>query len=107
MKAPKQFFRNNTANRAGPCSGEAMLAAGVKRFVFSSTAAPTAIPSALRLQRTMPSIHQCLRRVEAAGRAHAPMVHQIHGLGYASLRYFNAAGASRPDQGKPTSRRRI
>ena len=26
--------------------------------------------------------------------------HRIHGLRYASLRYFNAAGASRPDQGE-------
>jgi len=37
MKAPATFFRNNTANALTLL--EAMLAAGVKRFVFSSTAA--------------------------------------------------------------------
>src|SRR6266700_7008302 len=37
MKAPEQFFRNNTANTLTFL--EAMLTAGVKRFVFSSTAA--------------------------------------------------------------------
>src|ERR1039457_6002950 len=37
MKAPEEFFRNNTSNALTLL--EAMLAARVKRFVFSSTAA--------------------------------------------------------------------
>jgi UDP-glucose 4-epimerase len=37
MKAPETFFRNNTANALTLL--EAMLGAGVKRFVFSSTEA--------------------------------------------------------------------
>ncbi len=99
MKAPEQFFRNNTANALTLL--EAMLAAGVKRFVFSSTAALYGNP-----ERTPIAEDDALHPTNAYGESKLLVermlrwFHQIHGLGYASLRYFNAAGASRPDQGE-------
>jgi UDP-glucose 4-epimerase len=99
MKAPEQFFRNNTANALTLL--EAMLAAGVKRFVFSSTAALYGNP-----ERTPIAEDDPLHPTNAYGESKLLVermlrwFHQIHGLGYASLRYFNAAGASRPDQGE-------
>jgi UDP-glucose 4-epimerase len=99
MKAPEQFFRNNTANALTLL--EAMLAARVKRFVFSSTAALYGNP-----ERTPIAEDDALHPTNAYGESKLLVermlrwFHQIHGLGYASLRYFNAAGASRPDQGE-------
>ena len=99
MKAPETFFRNNTANALTLL--EAMLAAGVKRFVFSSTAALYGNP-----ERTPIEENDALRPTNAYGESKLLVermlawFHQIHALRYASLRYFNAAGASRPDRGE-------
>ena len=99
MKAPEQFFRNNTANALTLV--EAMLAAGIKHLVFSSTAALYGNP-----ERTPIEEEDLLRPTNAYGESKLLMervlawFHQIHGLRYASLRYFNAAGASRPDKGE-------
>jgi len=99
MKAPEAFFRNNTANALTLL--EAMLGAGVKRFVFSSTAALYGNP-----ERTPIEENDALRPTNAYGESKLLVermlawFHQIHGLRYASLRYFNAAGASRPDKGE-------
>jgi UDP-glucose 4-epimerase len=99
MKAPETFFRNNTANALTLL--EAMLATGVKRFVFSSTAALYGNPERTPIEEDDP-----LRPTNAYGESKLLVermlawFHQIHGLRYASLRYFNAAGALRPDQGE-------
>src|SRR5271157_960223 len=99
MKAPETFFRNNTANALTLL--EVMLAAGVKRFVFSSTAALYGNP-----KRTPIEEDDLLHPTNAYGESKLLVermlawLHQIHGLRYASLRYFNAAGASRPDKGE-------
>ncbi|MFY9843091.1 MAG: UDP-glucose 4-epimerase GalE [Terriglobales bacterium] len=99
MKAPETFFRNNTANALTLL--EVMLAAGVKRFVFSSTAALYGNP-----KRTPIEEDDLLDPTNAYGESKLLVermlgwFHQIHGLRYASLRYFNAAGASRPDKGE-------
>jgi len=99
MKAPEQFFRNNSANALTLL--EAMLAAGVKRFVFSSTAALFGNP-----ERTPIEEDDALRPTNAYGESKLLVermlawFHQIHGLRYASLRYFNAAGAARSDKGE-------
>lgn len=99
MKAPEQFFRNNTANALTLL--EAMLAAGVKRFVFSSTAALFGNPERTPIEEDDP-----LHPTNAYGESKLLVermlawFHQIRGLRYASLRYFNAAGAARPDQGE-------
>jgi UDP-glucose 4-epimerase len=99
MKAPEEFFRNNTSNALTLL--EAILAARVKRFVFSSTAALFGNP-----ERTPIEEHDPVHPTNAYGESKLLVermlawFHQIHGLHYASLRYFNAAGASRPDQGE-------
>ncbi len=99
MKAPETFFRNNTANALALL--EAMLAAGVKRFVFSSTAALYGNPERTPIEET-DAIHPTNAYGESKLLVERMLAwfHQIHGLHYASLRYFNAAGAARPDKGE-------
>ncbi len=93
MKAPEEFFRNNTANSLTLL--EAVLAAGVKCFVFSSTAALYGNPERTPIEEADP-----LRPTNAYGESKLLVermlawFHRIHGLRYASLRYFNAAGAA-------------
>jgi UDP-glucose 4-epimerase len=92
MKRPEIYFRNNTA--ATLTLLEAMMTTGHDRLVFSSTAAcygepeSTPIVEDAKLQPTNPYgeskllVEDMLRWVNLA-----------HGLRYASLRYFNVAGA--------------
>ncbi|HYX68797.1 MAG TPA: UDP-glucose 4-epimerase GalE [Terriglobales bacterium] len=92
MKVPEAFFRNNTAGTLALL--EAMVAAGVGKLVFSSTAALYGEPERLPIRETDP-----LRPTNAYGESKLLVeqmlawFHRIHGLRYASLRYFNAAGA--------------
>lgn len=91
MKEPGRFFENNLVNSLRLI--ESAMRAGVKRFVFSSTAAvyqssdeplteesplgPTSVYGQTKLM-----IEQALE-----------WYRQIHGLHFAALRYFNACGA--------------
>ncbi len=99
MKSPEAFFRNNTANALAVL--EAMLAAGVMRFVFSSTAALFGNPARTPIEEEDP-----LEPTNAYGESKLLVermlewFHRIHGLRYSSLRYFNAAGAAAPDHGE-------
>src|ERR1700733_7879160 len=92
MKHPEIYFRNNTA--ATLTLLEAMLATGHDRLVFSSTAAcygepeSTPILEDAKLQPTNPYGESKLL-VEHMLR----WVNLIYGFKYASLRYFNVAGA--------------
>ena len=99
MKAPEEFFRNNTANALTLL--ETMLAVRAKRFVFSSTAALFGNPERTPIEEDDP-VHPTNAYGESKLLVERMLTwfHQIHGLRYASLRYFNAAGASRPDQGE-------
>jgi UDP-glucose 4-epimerase len=92
MQCPEIYFRNNSASTLSLL--EATLACGPKRLVFSSTAAvygePESIPiqEDARLSPTNP-YGQSKLLVEQM----LAWFHRIHGLRYASLRYFNVAGA--------------
>lgn len=92
MVRPEIYFRNNTASTLSLL--EAILAHGPRRLVFSSTAAvygePEAvpIPESARLEPTN-TYGESKLLVEHMLR----WFNQIHGLRYASLRYFNVAGA--------------
>ncbi|AXC10472.1 UDP-glucose 4-epimerase [Acidisarcina polymorpha] len=92
MKHPEVYFRNNTASTLSLL--EAMIATKVERLVFSSTAAvygepeSTPIREDAKLQPTN-TYGESKLLVEHMLR----WIHQIHGLRYASLRYFNVAGA--------------
>jgi UDP-glucose 4-epimerase len=99
MRHPETFFRNNTANALAVL--EAMLAADVKRFVFSSTAALYGNPARSPIRE-----EDALRPTNAYGESKLlaermlEWFHRIHGLRYATLRYFNAAGAASADRGE-------
>jgi UDP-glucose 4-epimerase len=99
MKSPETFFRNNTANTLTLL--ETMLKSGVNRLVFSSTAALYGNPARTPIMEDDP-----LEPTNAYGESKLLVermlhwFHRIHGLRYASLRYFNAAGAAAPDRGE-------
>ncbi len=92
MRRPEIYFRNNTASTLTLL--EAMLATGHDKLVFSSTAAcygepeTTPIREDAKLAPTNPYGESKLL-VEHMLR----WMNQIHGFRYASLRYFNVAGA--------------
>lgn len=92
MKKPEIYFRNNSASTLGLL--EAMLASGVNRLVFSSTAAVYGEPETTPILETAP-----LRPTNAYGESKLLVeqmlawLNRIHGFRYASLRYFNVAGA--------------
>jgi UDP-glucose 4-epimerase len=92
MKVPEIYFRNNTVGTLTLL--EAMLATGHNRLVFSSTAAcygepvTTPILEDARLQPTNAYGESKLLVEQMLG-----WFNRIHGLRYASLRYFNVAGA--------------
>jgi UDP-glucose 4-epimerase len=92
MIRPETFFRNNTASSLALL--EAMLAQGPRRLVFSSTAAVYGEPE------SVPIVENArLHPTNAYGESKLLFEHmlgwfnRIHGLHYASLRYFNVAGA--------------
>ncbi len=98
MVHPEIFFRNNTASTLSLL--EAMLACGPKRLVFSSTAAVYGEPESLPIQedaRLAPAnpYGQSKLLVEQM----LAWFNRIHGLRYASLRYFNVAGAHQGPSG--------
>jgi UDP-glucose 4-epimerase len=93
MQDPSKYFRNNVAN--GINLLDAMVEAGVKKFVFSSTCATYGTPEKVPLDERLPQ-----KPINPYGQSKL-MFEQIlkwydmiHGLIYVNLRYFNAAGAS-------------
>ena len=99
MKAPEEFFRNNTSNALTLL--EALLGARVERFVFSSTAALYGNPERIPIEEDDPVLPtNAYGESKLLVERMLAWFHQIHGLRYASLRYFNAAGAYRPDKGE-------
>ena len=92
MQRPELYFSNNSASSL--TLFQAMLAAGVKKLVFSSTAAVYGEP-----EHTPIVEESALRPTNPYGESKLLVeqmlswLHRIHGLRYASLRYFNVAGA--------------
>src|SRR5579871_1701109 len=92
MQKPEIYFRNNTAGTLTLL--EAMTATEHNRLVFSSTAACYGEP-----EKTPIMEDARLQPTNAYGESKLLVEHmlrwfnQIHGLRYASLRYFNVAGA--------------
>ncbi|HKZ65855.1 MAG TPA: UDP-glucose 4-epimerase GalE, partial [Chitinophagaceae bacterium] len=93
MKKPELYFQNNTANSLNLLV--AMLEAHVDTFIFSSTAAVYGTPRKVPIEESAP-----LEPTNAYGASKLLVeniiawFHQIHGLRYTSLRYFNACGAA-------------
>ena len=92
MQKPEIYFRNNSASTLSLL--EAMLATGVNRLVFSSTAAVYGEPESTPIHEDAP-----LHPTNTYGESKLLVEHmlhwinRIHGFRYASLRYFNVAGA--------------
>ena len=92
MQKPEIYFRNNTASTLALL--EAMHATGTNRLVFSSTAAVYGEPKSTPIEETA-----ALAPTNAYGESKLMVeqmlgwFHRVHGLRYASLRYFNVAGA--------------
>lgn len=92
MAAPGAYFRNNVANTLNLL--EAMVPAGVRRLIFSSTCAVYGNPRQVPIAEDHPQepanpygesklfVEKMLKWYE-----------QAFGLGWVALRYFNAAGA--------------
>ncbi len=92
MQCPELYFRNNTASTLTLL--EAMLAVGPRKLVLSSTAACYGEP------RSIPILEDAsLQPTNPYGESKLLVEHmlrwfnQLHGFRYASLRYFNVAGA--------------
>ena len=97
VKRPERFYDNNVAGALTLL--DVMCSAGVKPFVFSSTCAIYGEPQRLPMDEAHPQapvspygwtklmIERASRDIAAA-----------HGLAFAHLRYFNAAGAC-PEEG--------
>ena len=92
MSKPEIYFRNNTASTLALL--EAMLAHGPRRLVFSSTAAVYGEPESVPITEDAR-----LKPTNAYGESKLLVeqmltwLNRIHGFRYASLRYFNVAGA--------------
>jgi len=88
-----KYFRNNVANTVNLLN--AAVACGVRKIVFSSSCATYGLPEQVPISEDAPQqpvnpygeskliVEKMLRWYD-----------QLHGLEFASLRYFNAAGAS-------------
>jgi UDP-glucose 4-epimerase len=93
VRDPGRFYRANVTG--GLNLLDAMAAAGVRRLVFSSTAAVYGEPDAVPIREDAP-----LRPVNSYGESKLaferalPWYRRAHGLCHVSLRYFNACGAT-------------
>jgi UDP-glucose 4-epimerase len=98
MRFPERFFAVNTGGSATLL--EALIRHGVERFVLSSTAAVYGEPERTPIEEDDP-----LLPTNAYGESKLLIErmlawhHRIHGLEFAALRYFNAAGGT-PDRGE-------
>jgi UDP-glucose 4-epimerase len=98
MRRPGLYFRNNTAATLSLL--EAMVAEGPRRLVFSSTAAVYGEPETVPIEEDAR-----LSPTNAYGESKLLVERmlawfsRIHGLRYASLRYFNVAGAAEDADG--------
>lgn len=98
MAKPEVYFRNNSAATLSLL--EAMRITGVRRLVFSSTAAVYGEPATTPIREDAP-----LQPTNPYGESKLIVekmlswMYRVHGFPYASLRYFNVAGAA-PGRGE-------
>ncbi|RKQ30223.1 UDP-glucose 4-epimerase GalE [Oceanobacillus halophilus] len=92
MQKPLQYFDNNVYGTQVLL--QAMVEAGVKHIVFSSTAATYGEPESVPIMESLPT-----KPTSTYGETKLTMekmmkwTEQAHGIKYVSLRYFNVAGA--------------
>lgn len=95
VENPLKYYRNNTANSRSLL--ESAVGAGVRHFIFSSTAATYGIPETVPVTEDAPQrpinpygMSKLMTEIMLADVAAA------HPINYCALRYFNVAGAD-PD----------
>jgi UDP-glucose 4-epimerase len=102
MERPLAYWRNNLAGTLGLVEG--CVAAGVRRLVFSSTAAVYGIPDRLPVREDAPCMP--INPYGASKLAAERLIGDAaaaHDMSFVALRYFNVAGA---DPAGRTGRRR-
>ena len=93
MTDPSKYFRNNVAN--GINLLDASVEAGVKKLVFSSTAATYGMPDTVPITEQTPQ-----KPINPYGESKLifekflKWYYELHRLEYVAFRYFNAAGCS-------------
>jgi UDP-glucose 4-epimerase len=93
MTNPSKYFRNNVGG--GLNLIDAAVAAGVHKFVFSSTCATYGPPDRVPMDESLPQ-----RPINPYGESKLMFekillwYRELHGLDFVAFRYFNAAGAS-------------
>src|SRR4029453_4538033 len=94
VRQPGRYFANNM--RGAICLLNAMVAYGVTRFVFSSSAAVYGEPETIPIPEDHPiNPINPYGETKATGERLLPWYEKEFGLRSVSLRYFNAAGAAR------------
>lgn len=91
MKEPGKFFENNYVNSLRLIEQAAQN--GVKRFVFSSTAAVYQSSDAPLTEESLLGPTNVYGQTKLMTEQALEWYGKIHGLHYAALRYFNACGA--------------
>ncbi len=92
VENPLKYYRNNTANSRTLI--ECAVAAGIKHFIFSSTAATYGIPEVVPVREDSPKLP-----INPYGMSKLMTEHMLadvaaaHPINYCALRYFNVAGA--------------
>lgn len=93
MKKPEKYFTNNSANTLTFLN--TLIKTGVKKIIFSSTAAVYGEPVRIPITEESPLVPT---NAYGASKLITEQIlswyHTIHGLSYAALRYFNACGAT-------------
>ncbi|HMA34433.1 MAG TPA: UDP-glucose 4-epimerase GalE [Chloroflexia bacterium] len=93
MQNPGKYFQNNVAGSLS--LADALVAAGVRVLVFSSTAAVYGEPATLPIGEDAPTVPtNAYGASKLAFEQLLPWYDRAHGLKFVSLRYFNACGAS-------------
>ncbi|MFG3497475.1 UDP-glucose 4-epimerase GalE [Streptomyces sp. NPDC047928] len=96
VEQPLRYYRENVHGLTVLL--EAVVAAGVRRFLFSSSAAVYGVPDAELIGEDAPTVPiNPYGETKLAGEWLVRATGRAHGLATASLRYFNVAGAARPE----------
>ena len=93
MQDPGKYYRDNVVNSIHLL--DAMVASGLGRFVFSSSAGVYGNPIRVPIEEDDPTTPvNCYGETKLAIERAASWYGRAHGLGTIFLRYFNAAGAT-------------
>ncbi|PCG82844.1 UDP-glucose 4-epimerase GalE [Streptomyces sp. WZ.A104] len=96
VEKPLLYYRENVAGLAVLL--EAVVAAGVRRFLFSSSAAVYGVPDAELITEETPCRPiNPYGETKLAGEWLVRATGKAHGISTACLRYFNVAGAAAPE----------